>query len=79
MDVLPLQKKEMQQEAVTTRKILERIPDDKLSWKPHEKSMSMQNLAVYDSRTSYMGFHGIEHQRTGFCKNGLQTYAGQQR
>ena len=37
----------MQEEAVATRKMLERIPDDKLSWKPHEKSMNMQNLAVH--------------------------------
>jgi uncharacterized damage-inducible protein DinB len=47
MDVLPLLKKEMQEEAATTRKMLERIPTDKLSWKPHDKSMSMQNLAVH--------------------------------
>jgi uncharacterized damage-inducible protein DinB len=47
MDILPLLKKEMEQEAATTRKILERIPTDKLGWKPHEKSMTMQNLAVH--------------------------------
>ncbi len=47
MDIIPLLKKEMQEEAVATRKMLERIPDDKLSWKPHEKSMNMQNLAVH--------------------------------
>jgi hypothetical protein len=28
---------ELQQEAVTTRKCLERIPEDKFDWKPHEK------------------------------------------
>ena len=47
MDVLPLLKKEMEQEAATTRKMLQRIPTDKLGWKPHEKSMTMQNLAVH--------------------------------
>lgn len=47
MDILPLLKKEMEQEAAITRKILERIPTDKLRWKPHEKSMTMQNLAVH--------------------------------
>lgn len=47
MDILPLLKKEMEQEAATTRKILERIPTDKLGWKPHEKSMTMQNLSVH--------------------------------
>jgi uncharacterized damage-inducible protein DinB len=47
MEILPLLKQEMEQEAKTTRKMLERIPPDKLGWKPHEKSMTMQNLAVH--------------------------------
>lgn len=47
MEIIPLLKKEMQQEAAITLKMLERIPEDKLSWKPHEKSMTMQNLAVH--------------------------------
>jgi uncharacterized damage-inducible protein DinB len=36
---------ELQQEAKTTRKMLERVPEDALSWKPHEKSMSLGRLA----------------------------------
>ncbi|HVG42187.1 MAG TPA: DinB family protein [Chitinophagaceae bacterium] len=47
MDVLPLLKKEMEAETAITRKMLERIPTNKLDWKPHEKSMTMQNLAVH--------------------------------
>jgi uncharacterized damage-inducible protein DinB len=47
MDVLPLLKKEMEQEAHTTRKMLQLVPVDQLGWKPHEKSMNMQNLAVH--------------------------------
>ena len=31
----------------TTRKLLERLPDDKLAWKPHEKSMSLGGLATH--------------------------------
>jgi uncharacterized damage-inducible protein DinB len=38
---------ELDHEAATTRKCLERIPDDKLSWKPHEKSMTMGQLATH--------------------------------
>jgi len=38
---------ELQQEAATTRKCLERIPADKFDYKPHEKSMSMGRLAVH--------------------------------
>ncbi|AHM63402.1 hypothetical protein D770_25795 [Flammeovirgaceae bacterium 311] len=38
---------ELEQEAVTTRKMLERIPDDKFGWKPHEKSMTIKTLATH--------------------------------
>src|SRR5262249_36620471 len=31
----------------TTRKLLERLPDDKLAWKPHPKSMSLGGLATH--------------------------------
>lgn len=47
MDIIKALIKEMEAEAVTTRKMLALVPTDKLSWKPHEKSMSMQNLAVH--------------------------------
>ena len=36
---------ELQHEAATTRKVLERIPTEVFDWKPHEKSMSMRQLA----------------------------------
>jgi len=38
---------EYDHETATTRKLLERLPDDKLSWKPHEKSMSLGGLATH--------------------------------
>jgi uncharacterized damage-inducible protein DinB len=38
---------EFDQEMASTRKTLERIPDDKLSWCPHEKSYTMQALASH--------------------------------
>jgi uncharacterized damage-inducible protein DinB len=31
----------------TTRRLLERLPDDRLSWKPHAKSMSLGGLAAH--------------------------------
>jgi uncharacterized damage-inducible protein DinB len=31
----------------TTRRLLERLPEDKLAWKPHEKSMSLGGLATH--------------------------------
>src|SRR5262245_48300141 len=38
---------EFDHEIGTTRRLLERLPDDKLAWKPHEKSMSMGGLATH--------------------------------
>lgn len=38
---------ELNQESVTTRKMLERVPSDKLEWRPHEKSYSMGQLAQH--------------------------------
>jgi len=36
---------ELDQEAASARKTLERIPEDKLEWAPHTKSMSLGKLA----------------------------------
>lgn len=47
MDILPLLLKELEQEAITTRKLLERVPEDKFDWKPHPKSMTMKQLTVH--------------------------------
>jgi uncharacterized damage-inducible protein DinB len=38
---------ELEQEAETTRKVLERVPGDKLTWKPHEKSYTLGQLAFH--------------------------------
>jgi len=38
---------EVKHEAATTRKLLERVPQDSLLWQPHEKSMTMGRLAAH--------------------------------
>jgi len=38
---------EFDQEMANTRKTLDRVPEDKLAWKPHEKSFSMGDLATH--------------------------------
>src|SRR5687768_3626775 len=38
---------ELEQEAQTTRRVLERVPGDRLDWKPHAKSMSLGQLALH--------------------------------
>lgn len=39
--------KEMEQEALTTRKMLERVHDNQFDWQPHEKSMTLRALATH--------------------------------
>ncbi|HXB91867.1 MAG TPA: DinB family protein [Puia sp.] len=39
--------KELEQEARTTRKMLERVPTEYFSWQPHKKSMTIQRLATH--------------------------------
>jgi uncharacterized damage-inducible protein DinB len=38
---------EIEQEAATTRRVLERVPADKLTWKPHPRSMTLGQLAMH--------------------------------
>lgn len=47
MELITLLQKEMEQEAVTTRKMLSRIPVDKFDWQPHQKSMILKRLASH--------------------------------
>ena len=42
---------ELEQEAETTRRVLERIPETKLGWRPHPKSMSLGQLAIHIATT----------------------------
>ena len=39
--------RELEQEGRTTRRVLERVPDAHLAWKPHEKSRSLGQLALH--------------------------------
>ena len=46
-DMLESMVSEFGEEAATTKRVLERVPSDKLSWKPHQKSMSLGQLALH--------------------------------
>jgi len=39
--------KEFDMEAQTTKRVLDRVPKDKLSWKPHPKAFSLGQLALH--------------------------------
>ncbi|MCB1023542.1 MAG: DinB family protein [Acidobacteria bacterium] len=42
---------EMEMEAATARKMLERLPEDKFEWQPHEKSMTLGRLSGHVAET----------------------------
>jgi len=47
MSTVELLLMELEQEAQTTRRVLERVPGDRLAWKPHDRSMSLGQLALH--------------------------------
>jgi uncharacterized damage-inducible protein DinB len=47
MTIAELLLPEVDQEMATTRRVLERVADEKLGWKPHDKSWSMGDLASH--------------------------------
>ncbi len=47
MSIIEMLLKELDQESQTTRKMLQRVPDGKFDWKPHEKSMTIRQLATH--------------------------------
>lgn len=46
---------EFDHEVSLTRKLLERLPDDRLAWKPHARSMSLGGLATHLSNLLWWG------------------------
>ena len=46
---------EFDHETATTRRLLERVPDDKLAWKPHERSMTFAALATHLGQIPHWG------------------------
>lgn len=62
---------ELEHENATTRRVLERVPEDKLSWKPHPKSMSLGELALHvASSPGYISSNWALQDVVDFSKGG---------
>lgn len=57
---------ELKQESVNTKKILERVPNDKLTWQPHEKSMTLGRLAYHIAEIPSWISRAIENDEYDF-------------
>jgi uncharacterized damage-inducible protein DinB len=42
--------KELEQESQTTKRVLERVPDNRLTWRPHAKARTLGELAMHVAR-----------------------------
>lgn len=52
---------EFRDEMPSVRKMLERVPDDKLGWKPHDKSRTLGELAFHVANLPGMAEKIIDH------------------
>ena len=64
---------EFDQEMVITRRLLERVPSEKGTWKPHQKSFSLGHLAQLVSRMP--GWITNEMRETALDLGGSQGYS----
>lgn len=48
---------ELEQEAQATRRVLQRVPGDKLSWRPHPRSSTLGQLALHVAIIPSLGMH----------------------
>jgi len=61
---------ELAMEAATTRKFLERLPEDKLEFKPHEKSMALGRLAGHIAEMMGWGTTTLQTDQLDFAPAG---------
>jgi uncharacterized damage-inducible protein DinB len=59
--------KELNQQAANTKKVLERIPSDKLTWKPHEKSQTIGRLGMHIAELPNSIVRAIEAESFDFA------------
>jgi uncharacterized damage-inducible protein DinB len=69
LSIIPMLLKDMEQEAKTTRSFLAELPDDKFGWQPHEKSMSIQQLANHLAELPGWVSFGLSSDELDFAKN----------
>ena len=60
--------KELEQEAVATRKMLSCVPNDKYDWQPHPKSMTVRRLATHISELPSWITMGLTTDELDFAK-----------
>lgn len=70
---------EFDHETGTTRRLLERVPEDKLAWQPHQKSMSLGRLAMHLAEVPAWGAMTISQTETVFNTGDYKARTGESR
>lgn len=65
---------EFDHEVVTTRKVLDRVPEDKYGWKPHEKSFTAGRLASHIAEMGMWGSMTMASEVFDIAPGGKQAY-----
>lgn len=68
---------ELQQEAKTTRRLLERVPEASFGWKPHEKSMSLGQLAGHVAQLPTLIVPALTEDEFDFAIAGWKPFSPQ--
>jgi uncharacterized damage-inducible protein DinB len=65
---------ELQREAATTRRMLERVPEGKLAWRPHEKSMTLGRLAGHIAELPSLVASVVTRDEVDFAEGNFQPF-----
>lgn len=65
---------EFDQEMAGTRKTLERVPEDKLAWRPHEKSWTLADLATHVANVPSWATMTINTEELDIAPPGEEPY-----
>ncbi len=68
---------ELEQEARTTRRLLERVPEGSFGWKPHEKSMSLGQLAGHVAQLPGLIVAALKVDEFDFATAGWKPFVPQ--
>jgi len=68
---------ELEQEARTTRRLLERVPEASFGWKPHEKSMTLGQLAGHVAQLPTLLVPALTQDEFDFAVAGWKPFSPQ--
>ncbi len=68
MSLIKMFLNELELEAVTTRKMLQIVPNDKYDWRPHPKSMTIRALTAHIAEIPGWISHSLTHDGLDFAK-----------